>query len=232
MKQITIAIDGYSSCGKSTFAKAIAKKMNYIYIDSGAMYRVTTLLAMRNNCINEDIDVDKLMGLLNNASINFRPVECGNRAMFLDDENVEEEIRGMNVANNVSRISTIEAVRVKLVDMQRQMRFNSEGDAIGIVMDGRDIGTVVFTDAELKIFMTADSKIRADRRYKELEEKGIAGEFDEILKNIEERDFIDTTRDISPLTQADDAIVLDNSHMTPAEQMEWVKDLIDSKICN
>lgn len=230
MREITIAIDGYSSCGKSTFAKAIAKELNYTYIDSGAMYRVSTLIALRNNCIADEIDESKLLQLLNESKIEFRNVGKDTKEIFLNGENVETEIRGMEVASNVSKISTIEAVRTKMVDMQRQMRFDENNTPKGIVMDGRDIGTVVFEDAELKIFMTADPKIRAERRYKELIEKSMPASFDDILKNIEERDYIDTHRDVSPLTQAKDAIVLDNSDMTPPEQMEWVKDIVQERI--
>jgi CMP/dCMP kinase len=217
-KKITIAIDGYSSCGKSTYAKAIARRLGYIYIDSGAMYRAVTLACIRSgiatpNCIRHN----EFPGLLNSIKVGFIPNTLGNGWLTtLNDEVVEDEIRTLEVSNLVSPVSAIALVRDKMTQQQQEM-----GKAKGIVMDGRDIGTVVFPYAELKIFMTADPVIRAERRLKEMEAKGQSASLDEVLKNIEQRDHIDKNRDVAPLTQAADAIVLDNSFMTIDEQMEW-----------
>ena len=218
-KRIVIAIDGHSSCGKSTVAKELARKLGYIYIDSGAMYRVVTLYALRNGLIkNQAPDVEKLLATLKNIRITFKwDEETGRNTTFLNDENVEEEIRQLAVSENVSPISTIAEVRTEMVKQQRE-----NGKNKGIVMDGRDIGTVVFPDAELKIFMTASPEIRAQRRFDELKAKGLTVDFDEILKNVKERDLIDSTREVSPLRKADDAVVLDNSYLTREEQLEWV----------
>lgn len=218
-KRIVIAIDGHSSCGKSTVAKELARKLGYIYIDSGAMYRVVTLYALRNGLIkNQAPDVEKLLAALKNIRITFKwDEETGRNTTFLNEENVEEEIRQLAVSENVSPISTIAGVRTEMVKQQRE-----NGKNKGIVMDGRDIGTVVFPDAELKIFMTASPEIRAQRRFDELKEKGLTVDFDEILKNVKERDLIDSTREVSPLRKADDAVVLDNSYLTREEQLEWV----------
>jgi cytidylate kinase len=226
-KKLIIAIDGYSSCGKSTFAKLIAKELQYIYIDSGAMYRAVTLYCMRNNYINrEGINLSGILNNLNDIHINFifNP-DIEEYETFLNSENVENEIRGIEVTALVSRISQIQEVRTRMVELQRQIGFYK-----GIVMDGRDIGTVVFPDAELKIFMTASVDIRAKRRFDELNSKGVKVEFEEIKRNIVARDIADENRDISPLRRAEDAIILDNSRMTPAEQMAWVKDIIEKKL--
>ena len=218
-KRIVIAIDGHSSCGKSTVAKELARKLGYIYIDSGAMYRVVTLYALRNGLIkNQAPDVEKLLAALKNIRITFKwDEETGRNTTFLNDENVEEEIRQLAVSENVSPISTIAGVRTEMVKQQRE-----NGKNKGIVMDGRDIGTVVFPDAELKIFMTASPEIRAKRRFDELNAKGLTVDFDEILKNVKERDLIDSTREVSPLRKAEDALVLDNSYLTREQQLEWV----------
>jgi len=223
-KKLIIAIDGYSSCGKSTFAKTIAQKLNYIYIDTGAMYRAVTLFAMRENLINNGIVNDTLLKeKLDNINVIFKKNEitCKNE-MFLNNENVEEEIRRMEVSNNVSQISQLKFVREKMVDLQRQM-----GKSLGVVLDGRDIGTVVFPNADIKIFMTANPEVRAQRRFDELKAKGEKVSFDEIKSNLLKRDEIDSTRVESPLKQADDAIVLDNSHMLPNEQILWFTNLLN-----
>jgi len=225
-EKIIIAIDGYSSCGKSTFAKAIAKVLGYIYIDSGAMYRAVTLYCMRKGYINkEGINIT---GILNNlreihVSFTFNP-DIEEYETYLNTENTENEIRGIEVSAFVSRISQIPEVRERMVELQRQI-----GGSKGIVMDGRDIGTVVFPDAEIKIFMTASIDIRAKRRYDELKTKGNNIDFEEIKRNIVARDIADENRDISPLRRAEDAIVLDNSRMTVNEQMIWVMGIIENK---
>jgi len=218
-KRIVIAIDGHSSCGKSTVAKELARKLGYIYIDSGAMYRVVTLYALRNGLIKNQVpDVEKLVAGLENIRITFKwDEETGRNTTFLNDENVEEEIRHLAVSENVSPISTIAGVRTEMVKQQRE-----NGKNKGIVMDGRDIGTVVFPDAELKIFMTASPEIRAQRRFDELKSKGLIVDFENILKNVKERDLIDSTREVSPLRKAEDALVLDNSYLTREQQLEWV----------
>jgi cytidylate kinase len=226
-KRLIIAIDGYSSCGKSTFAKAIAKELNYIYIDSGAMYRAVTLYCIRKGLTGEEnADITGIAHILNDIHIEFvyNPDIAGFET-FLNSENIEKEIRGIEVSAYVSNISKIQEVRTHLVELQRQI-----GVYRGIVMDGRDIGTVVFPDADVKIFMTASVDIRAKRRYDELREKGLSVNFDEIRQNIVARDITDENRDISPLRKADNAIVLDNSRMTVDEQMEWVRGIIDKKI--
>lgn len=216
--KIIIAIDGHSSCGKSTMAKSLAQKLGYIYIDTGAMYRVVTLVALRNGLItNGEPDKLKVINELKNINITFEwDEQKGQNTTFLNGENVEEEIRQLEVSQNVSPISTIAEVREEMVRQQRE-----NGLKKGIVMDGRDIGTVVFPDAELKIFMTASPKIRAQRRYIELTEKGQEVSFEEILMNVEGRDKIDSTRAVSPLKQADDAVILDNSNLSREEQLNW-----------
>lgn len=226
-KRIVIAIDGHSSCGKSTVAKELARKLGYIYIDSGAMYRVVTLYALRNGLIKNQLpDVEQLVAGLKNIQITFKwDEELGRNTTFLNDENVEEEIRQLAVSENVSPVSTIAEVRAEMVKQQRE-----NGKNKGIVMDGRDIGTVVFPDAELKIFMTASPEIRAQRRFDELKAKGLTVDFDEILKNVKERDLIDSTREVSPLRKADDAVVLDNSYLTREEQLEWVVNRVNEII--
>lgn len=220
-KKLIIAIDGHSSCGKSTVAKDLAKKIGYTYIDSGAMYRVVTLFAMRHNLISEDqVDENKLAHLISEVAISFQyNNEKQRHETYLNGELVEDEIRNMSVSNNVSVIAKIKFVRDKMVAFQREL--SKEG---GVIMDGRDIGTVVFPNAELKIFMTADVEIRAIRRFKELKEKGEDISLDEIRENVKKRDFIDENRDESPLRKAEDAIVLNNSHLTPAEQLDWIVD--------
>lgn len=223
---VVIAIDGFSSCGKSTFAKAIANELNFTYIDSGAMYRAVTLFAIRKGLAGKDfVDEDKLINALNPIKIDFvKNGVSGKAETFLNGENVEEYIRGIDVSQTVSMISVIKHVRLKMVEQQRLM---STGKSV--VMDGRDIGTIVFPNADLKIFMTADTEIRAKRRYDELIAKGLKVDIGEIKKNIEERDYLDTTRKESPLKKAPDAVVLDNSHMTPEEQMVWFKKLLSEK---
>ena len=217
-KKIIIAIDGHSSCGKSTMAKQLAQKLGYIYIDTGAMYRVVTLVALRNGWIvNKVPDKAKVIAGLNDINISFKWDEkVGMNTTFLNGENVEDEIRRLEVSENVSPISTIAEVREEMVKQQRE-----NGKNKGIVMDGRDIGTVVFPNAELKIFMTASPEIRARRRYLELKEKGLDVNFDEVLANVEGRDKIDSSRAVSPLKKADDALVLDNSNISREEQLDW-----------
>ena len=212
MKKITIAIDGYSSCGKSTMAKQLARKLGYIYVDTGAMYRSVTLYALRNGIFNADgtIDTKRLETEMPKIDISFRVnSETGCPDTYLNGELVEKEIRSLDVSNHVSPISALPFVREALVALQRQM-----GAEKGVVMDGRDIGTTVFPYAELKVFVTASTKVRAQRRYDELQAKGMPADFDDILANVEQRDYIDTHREISPLRKADDAIELDNSNMT------------------
>jgi cytidylate kinase len=223
-KRLIIAIDGYSSCGKSTFAKSIAKMLNYIYIDSGAMYRAVTLYCLRKNFAgSRGINIDAIIESLNDICIDFvYNSDLQEYETFLNSENVEREIRSMEVTSHVSRVSQIYEVRARMVEMQREI-----GSSKGIVMDGRDIGTVVFPDADIKIFMTASIDVRAKRRYDELKGKGIAGEFEEIKRNIIARDIADENRDISPLRRADDAIILDNSRMTVNDQMSWIGKIIE-----
>jgi len=225
-KKIVIAVDGFSSCGKSSFAKLIAKRLGYLYIDSGAMYRAVTLGFIQNGMISQG--KVKLDGLKENIKkfdigFSFNP-NTQQYETTLNGVVVEEQIRTIAVANQVSVVSAIPEVRERMVELQRKL-----GENKGIVMDGRDIGTVVFPSAELKIYMTADPRIRAERRLKELKEKGHEVNFLEILANIEERDHLDQTRKVSPLRKADDAVVLDNSHMTIEEQMVWVENLIEER---
>ncbi len=220
MKKITIAIDGYSSCGKSTMAKDLARRIGYVYVDTGAMYRAVTLYALRNGLFAEDGSVlteqlEKHMGNIN-ITFQFNP-ETQKPDTYLNGELVEKEIRSLEVSNHVSPIAAVPFVRTAMVAQQQAM-----GQEGGIVMDGRDIGTTVFPQAELKIFVTASAEVRAQRRYDELVSKGMPEPYEDILKNVEERDYIDTHREVSPLRQADDALLLDNSHMTIPEQNEWV----------
>ncbi len=219
MGKITIAIDGYSSTGKSTLAKQLAKALGYIYIDTGAMYRAITLFALRNHFIGpERQNISALVHLLPKIDLQFRYSEAlGYSEMFLNGENVENEIRTLDVSRYVSQVAAIEQVRYKLVEMQKKM-----GRGKGIVMDGRDIGTVVFPKAELKIFMNASSEIRAQRRYKELRDKGEAVNYNEVKANVEERDYIDSNREFSPLRKAPDAIEFDNGDMSHTEQFERI----------
>jgi len=223
LKKITIAIDGFSSTGKSTLAKELAKHLGYIYVDTGAMYRAVTLFSMQKGYIGVDFfDTQSLINSLPYIKLvfQFNP-DLGFAEMYLNDVNVETEIRTIEVSRFVSKVAEIPEVRSKLVEQQKEMGKNK-----GIVMDGRDIGTVVFPDADLKIFMTASAKTRAQRRYDELRQKGDLVTFDEVLKNIEERDYIDTHRDDSPLVKAKDAIEIDNSNISKQEQFEKVLKLI------
>ena len=217
-QKIVIAIDGFSSCGKSTFAKAIAARLGYIFIDTGAMYRAVTLYALEQGAIAEGkVDEAAVVALLPEVNISFKfNAERGASDIYVNGEYAEGKIRTIEVSNCVSSVSSIREVREKLVAMQQQM-----GRERGVVMDGRDIGTVVFPDAELKIFMTADPKVRAERRYAELTAKGDSVTMAEILENVISRDKADMERAISPLRQAEDAVVLDNSHMSVEEQMAW-----------
>lgn len=220
MKKITIAIDGYSSCGKSTMAKDLAREIGYVYVDTGAMYRSVTLYALRHNLFNADGSVreDELRQEMGNIHITFKlNPETGRPDTYLNGELVENDIRSLEVSNHVSPIAAIAFVRHALVAQQQQM-----GKEKGIVMDGRDIGTTVFPDAELKVFVTASAQVRAQRRFDELQAKGMPADFSDILKNVQERDYIDTHRETSPLKKADDALELDNSHLTIAEQKAWL----------
>jgi cytidylate kinase len=218
MKKITIAIDGHSSCGKSTMAKELARKVGYVYVDTGAMYRCVTLFALRHQLFTADGAVleEQLREAMPQIDIDQRLID-GKTTTFLNGENVEREIRNLEVSNHVSPIAAIPFVRTALVAQQQKM--GREG---GIVMDGRDIGTTVFPNAELKIFVTASAEVRAQRRYDELQQKGMPADYADILKNVQERDYIDSHREVSPLRQADDALLLDNSHMTINEQNKWL----------
>ena len=224
MSKITVAIDGYSSCGKSTLAKALAQKLTYNYIDTGAMYRAVTIYCLRNKIINDSVfDLPKLLQSLNNIEVSFvYNTTTKTSEVLLNGEHVEREVRTMEVANNVSAISSIKEVREKMVILQREM-----GKHKGVIMDGRDIGSHVFPDAELKIFMTADNDVRAQRRLSELSSKGEYHTFEEVKRNLEKRDFDDTTRKENPLMQAEDAIILDNTDISKEEQLDFVLKLID-----
>lgn len=226
LKRLVIAIDGLSSCGKSTFAKAIAQKLGYLYIDSGAMYRAVTYFCLKNKIItNGGLEKEKLLLLLPEIKIQFIFNPHNKKyETWLNGENIEEMIRGIEVSEHVSAISQIKEVRQKLVSLQQEM-----GKHGGIVMDGRDIGTVVFPKADIKLFMTATTEVRAKRRYDELIEKNALVSYEEIKANIEKRDFIDQNREESPLRKAVDAVLLDNSDMTPEQQMEWFLNLIYRK---
>lgn len=219
MKKIIIAIDGFSSCGKSTMAKDLAKSVGYAYVDTGAMYRSVTLYCLRNNWINDGVvDEEKLKEAIPSIKIDFRyNAEKQINETYLNDENVESEIRSLKVSNSVSIVSSIGFVRRAMVAQQQAYSVDR-----GVVMDGRDIGTVVFPDAELKIFLTASPEIRAQRRYDELKAKGENVSFDEVLENVKQRDYLDQNREESPLRKADDAIELDNSYVTIQEQKEWL----------
>lgn len=224
MKKITIAIDGYSSTGKSTLAKQLAKHLGYVYVDTGAMYRAVTFFAMQNGYISSEyFDKETLINSLSSIKLHFEfNSDLGFAEMYLNNVNIEKEIRTIEVSNFVSRIAEVSEVRAKLVEQQQEM-----GKEKGVVMDGRDIGTVVFPNAELKIFMTASPETRAQRRYDELLAKGDIVSYEEVLKNVQERDYIDTHRDDSPLVIANDAIEIDNSYLTREEQFEAVLALVE-----
>ena len=221
MKKITIAIDGFSSCGKSTMAKDLAREVGYIYIDSGAMYRAVTLYSIENGIFDGDvIDTEKLKKAIKDIQISFRPnPETGRPDTYLNGVNVENKIRTMGVSSKVSPISALDFVREAMVAQQQAM-----GQEQGIVIDGRGIGTTVFPDAELKIFVTATPEIRAQRRFDELKAKGQEGSFEEILENVKQRDYIDQHREVSPLRKADDALLLDNSNLSIEQQKEWLSE--------
>ena len=227
MKKITIAIDGYSSCGKSTIAKDLAHRLDYIYIDTGAMYRAVTFYLLKNNIITKDgKEVYKMEEFLDEISITF---QCDPKTkkceIFLNGENVEADIRNMLIANNVSFIASSKEVREKLVSIQREL-----GRSKGVVMDGRDIGTVVFPDAELKLFVTSDTEIRAKRRYNELRGKGEKVSLEDVKANLEKRDYIDSHRKESPLAQAEDAVIIDTSHLTREEQTDVAYELVLERV--
>ncbi|MDD2563433.1 MAG: (d)CMP kinase [Salinivirgaceae bacterium] len=224
MKTLTIAVDGHSSCGKSTLAKAIAKELNLIYIDTGAMYRGATLLAVENNLIQgENIDNNKLMSLLDKTSMEFKNIE-GENHLFMNGRNIEREIRTIEISEKVSYVSKVATVRNRLVEWQRAM-----GKSMNVILDGRDIGTVVFPNADIKFFVTASVEIRAKRRFDELKAKGDDVTLEVVMANIQKRDYIDQNREMSPLKQADDAIVIDNSFNTRSEQLEIAINIIKSK---
>lgn len=221
-KKITIAIDGFSACGKSTIAKDLAKKLNYIFVDSGAMYRGLALYCLENNLIIDGQPlIEKIIEHLNHIRLEFKTIDQQS-LLFLNGKDVSTEIRENAVANVVSKVATIKEVRQKLVSEQQKM-----GEKGGIIMDGRDIASVVFPNAELKLFVTADTKIRTQRRLDELKSKGIESSFEEVEENLKERDYIDSTRAESPLIQVADAIVLDNSNMNREEQLAWVLEQIE-----
>ena len=227
MKRITIAIDGHSSCGKSTMAKDLAREVGYVYVDTGAMYRSVTLYALRHGLFNDDgsVKTAELEAEMPNIQISFRfNKETGRPDTYLNGKRVEDEIRSLEVSNHVSPIAAVPFVRAAMVAQQQQM-----GKDKGVVMDGRDIGTTVFPDAELKVFVTASAEVRAQRRFDELKAKGMPADYNDILKNVQERDYIDSHREVSPLRKADDAILLDNSNMTIAEQKEWLLERFTEK---
>lgn len=222
MKKIIIAIDGFSSCGKSTMAKSLARNIGYLYFDSGAMYRAVSLYCIENKIAgNDNIDIEKLRNAMPNINISFKVNSTtGNSITQLNGRNVEKEIRSLEVSRIVSKVATLDFVRTAMIEQQRNM-----GKAKGIVMDGRDIGTTVFPEAEMKIFVTASAEVRAKRRYDEIIARGDKADFQEILDNVQQRDHIDQTREISPLRKAEDAILLDNSFMTLEEQEHWLSEL-------
>ena len=227
MRKIIIAIDGHSSCGKSTLAKDLARRIGYVYVDTGAMYRAVTLYALRHGLICNDgtVDAEGLRAQMDNIHIAFRfNPETGRPDTYLNDELVEQTIRSLEVSSHVSPVAALDFVRQAMVSQQQRM-----GEEKGIVMDGRDIGTTVFPQAELKIFVTASAEVRAQRRFDELKAKGMPADFADILRNVEERDYIDSHREVSPLRQAPDALVLDNSHMTIEEQNQWLMQRFEEK---
>jgi len=226
MKKLIIAVDGFSSCGKSTIAKTLANKLGYTYIDSGAMYRAISLFCIRQGLLKEGVlDEEKLKTKIDQILIEFRKNADGAPQTFLNGENVEKEIRNLEVSNAVSIVSAVSFVREAMVDLQRKLSVGG-----GVVMDGRDIGTVVFPNADLKLFVTADARTRAQRRYDELMEKGQPEDFNALLENIEMRDKLDQTRAVSPLKRADDAVDLDNGHLTIEEQDAWVMEQVNKKL--
>lgn len=227
MEKITIAIDGFSSTGKSTLAKQLASHLGYAYVDTGAMYRAVTFYAMQNNWVSDShLDKEALVSDLNKIQLQFQyNPTLGFAEMFLNEKNVEQAIRTLEVSQNVSKVAEISEVRAKLVQQQQEM-----GKSKGVVMDGRDIGTVVFPNAELKVFMTASAETRAERRFQELLEKGQHVSFEEVLENVQQRDYIDTHREDSPLIQAEDAIVIDNSSLSKEDQFNLVLQLANEKI--
>ncbi|MDX1272038.1 (d)CMP kinase [Bizionia paragorgiae] len=229
MKKITIAIDGFSSTGKSTVAKQLAKHLGYIYVDTGAMYRAVTLFAMQQGFIDKDhFNVDKLIAALDNITISFKFNEtAGFAEVYLNGVNIEKEIRTLEVSQFVSQVAAVSEVRTQLVKQQQQM-----GKDKGVVMDGRDIGTVVFPDAELKLFMIASADKRAQRRFDELINRGDKVSFEEVLKNVEDRDYVDSHREDSPLRKADDAIEIDNSDLDLESQFKKVLELVNTKFSN
>ena len=228
MKKITIAIDGHSSCGKSTMAKDLAREVGYIYVDTGAMYRSVTLYALRHGLFHEDgsVRTAELEQAMPDIRISFQlNPETGRPDTYLNGECVEQEIRSLEVSSHVSPIAAVGFVRRALVAQQQQM-----GQDKGVVMDGRDIGTVVFPDAELKVFVTASPEVRAQRRFDELQAKGMPADYEDILKNVQERDYIDSHREESPLRQAEDALLLDNSKMTIPEQKAWLLERFHERV--
>ncbi|EKX92236.1 (d)CMP kinase [Alloprevotella sp. oral taxon 473] len=230
MSKIIIAIDGHSSCGKSTMAKALAQQVGYIYVDSGAMYRAVTLFALRHQLFNADgsVKAEDLQARMSDVKVHFKLDPATNLPVtYLNEERVEDEIRTLEVSQHVSPIAALPFVREAMTAAQQAM-----GEEKGIVMDGRDIGTAVFPHAELKIFVTASAEVRAQRRYDELQTKGLPASYDDILKNVQERDYIDSHREVSPLRQAEDALVLDNSQLTREAQNQWLLQQFDTAVRN
>ena len=230
MSKIIIAIDGHSSCGKSTMAKALAQQVGYIYVDSGAMYRAVTLFALREQLFNADgsVQAEALQARMPEVKVHFKLDSATNLPVtYLNEERVEDEIRTLEVSQHVSPIAALPFVREAMTAAQQAM-----GEEKGIVMDGRDIGTAVFPHAELKIFVTASAEVRAQRRFDELQAKGLPASYEDILKNVQERDYIDSHREVSPLRQAEDALVLDNSHLTREEQNQWLLQQFDTTVRN
>ena len=230
MSKIIIAIDGHSSCGKSTMAKALAQQVGYIYVDSGAMYRAVTLYALREQLFNADgsVQAEALQARMPDVKVHFKLDSATNLPVtYLNEERVEDEIRTLEVSQHVSPIAALPFVREAMTAAQQTM-----GEEKGIVMDGRDIGTAVFPHAELKIFVTASAEVRAQRRFDELQAKGLPASYEDILKNVQERDYIDSHREVSPLRQAEDALVLDNSHLTREEQNQWLLQQFDTAVRN
>lgn len=230
MSKIIIAIDGHSSCGKSTMAKALAQQVGYIYVDSGAMYRAVTLFALREQLFNADgsVQAEVLQARMSDVKVHFKlDPDTHLPVTYLNEERVEDEIRTLEVSQHVSPIAALPFVREAMTAAQQAM-----GEEKGIVMDGRDIGTAVFPHAELKIFVTASAEVRAQRRFDELQAKGLPASYEDILKNVQERDYIDSHREVSPLRQAEDALVLDNSHLTREEQNQWLLQQFDTTVRN